>query len=48
VPENKEDLVDKDILLTMVYKNGRYWLYQGQEHKDLLINPAEQAWIVLK
>lgn len=40
----------KDLLLSIAYKNGRYWLYHSRDFttQDALVNPAEQAWVVLK
>lgn len=39
-----------DLLLSIAYKNGRYWLYHSRDFSgtDALVNPSEQAWIVLR
>ena len=43
-------MVGHNLVLTVAFKNGRYWLYHCREftYMDALQNPAEQAWIVLK
>lgn len=41
---------ERDLLLSIAYKNGRYWLYHSRDFttQDALVNPSEQAWVVLK
>lgn len=49
-PISEEDKEGHSLILTVAFKNGRYWFYQCREftYQDALENPAEQAWIVLK
>lgn len=49
-PENPDEKKSVEMLLTLAFKNGRYWLYHSRDftYQDALVNPAEQVWIVLK
>lgn len=49
-PKSAEDKMGQDLLISIVYKNGRYWIYHSRDFSstDALLNPSEQAWIVLK
>lgn len=49
-PITEEDKEGQNLILTVAFKNGRYWLYQSRDftYLDAVENPADQAWIVLK
>ena len=50
IPFNEKQKAEHELLLSIAYKNGRYWLFHSRDftRMDALVNPSEQAWIVLK
>lgn len=50
IPFNERQKTEHNLLLSVAYKNGRYWLFNSRDFSiaDALANPSEQAWIVLK